>query len=208
MMTDPSENLLTQSEASVVASVPIKAVYKAVAERLPKSSLVRRSGQTMLKLRALICVRLDYDLPKSVPVKVRRFVYEKLDADRPVLIEYSDSNSQIFRYVIDPRPTSEAVHESLRQYSAAMDLIVEDPDVQGGVATFKGTRLPVEVIGTLLQQGISWQELSEDYPSLTRERAEAAQFYMRANPRRGRPRKPSWHGTNPLSVHSYPRLKV
>lgn len=211
-MTDPlansSETLLTQSEASVVVSVPIKAVYKTVAERLPKSSVVRRSGQTLVKLRGLICLRLDYDLPKDVPIKVRRFFYERLDADHPICMEYSTSSSRVFRYIIDPAPAFEAVNERLRQYRTAMDLIVEDPDVQGGVATFKGTRLPVEVIGTLLRQGVSWQELREDYPNLTPERAEAAQIYMRANPRRGRPRKPSWHGTKPLSAHLYPRMHM
>ncbi len=34
------------------------------------------------------------------------------------------------------------------------EIIVEDPDVQGGVPTFKGTRIPVYQIAGLLKQGV------------------------------------------------------
>jgi uncharacterized protein (DUF433 family) len=189
-------NLLTQSEAAAVAEVPVKAVYKTVAERLPKASLVRRAGQIFLTPEAVICVRLDYDLPKDVPIKVRRFVYAKLKGGSPERVEYG---SKIFSYVIDPRPAARTIAKKMQHYRKALKLIVEDPEIQGGVATFKGTRLPVYQIGILLQQGVQEKELREDYPNLTPEMVEAARIYVRANPRRGRPRKPAWHDTKPLS---------
>jgi uncharacterized protein (DUF433 family) len=190
------DNLLTQSEAAAVAEVPVKAVYKTVAERLPKASLVHRAGQTFLTLEAVICVRLDYDLPKDVPIKVRRFVYGKLKGGSPDRVEYG---SAIFSYVIDPRPAARTIGERMQHYRKAMQLIVEDPEIQGGIATFKGTRLPVYQIGSLLQQGVAEKELREDYPNLTPEMIAAARIYAQANPRRGRPRKPTWHDTKPLS---------
>ncbi len=189
------DNLLSQSEAAAVAEVPVKAVYKTVAERLPRASLVRRGGQTFLTLEAVICVRLDYDLPKDVPIKVRRFVYGKLKGASPDRVEYG---STIFSYVIDPGPAAKAIADRMHRYRKAMQLILEDPEVQGGIATFKGTRLPVYQIGSLLQQGVAEGELREDYPNLTPEMIEAARIYVQANPRRGRPRKPAWHGTKPL----------
>jgi uncharacterized protein (DUF433 family) len=202
-VTEKPTNLLTQSEASTVAAVPIKAVYKTVAERLPKSSLVRRSGQILLTLQGVVCVRLDYDLPKEVPVKVRRFVYGKLNeggTDGAAYGAIGTTVSEIFSYTIDPGPAAKKVAESLRDYRRAMELIVEDPEIQGGAATFKGTRLSVHTIGSLLQQGVSEQELRADYPHLTPEMIAAARLYIQANPRLGRPRKPAWHGVAPLST--------
>jgi uncharacterized protein (DUF433 family) len=80
-----------------------------------------------------------------------------------------------------------------------MRLIVEDPEIQGGAATFKGTRLLVHHVAGLLQQGVTDAELRDDYPDLTEEMIGAARTYVRAHPRRGRPRKPSWRNAKPLS---------
>ena len=193
------DNLLSQSEAAAIAEVPVKAVYKTVAERLPKGSVVRRAGQTFLTLEAVICVRLDYELPKDVPIRVRRFVYGKLKDGVGDRVEYEPVGSKIFSYIIDSRPAAQAIAKRMQRYRKAMQLIVEDPEIQGGVAVFKGTRLPVYQIGSLLQQGVSKKELREDYPHLTLDMIEAAHLYVQANPRRGRPRKPAWKNAKPLN---------
>jgi len=196
-MTHESANLLTPGEAAAVAGVPVKAVYKTVAERLPKASVVRRSGQTFLTHAAVVCVRLDYDLPKDVPIKVRRFVYGKVREGSAGRVEYGTS---LFSYIIDPRPAAAAVEERMRRYRKAMRTIVEDPEIQGGAATFKGTRLLVHPIAALLEQGVPEAELREDYPNLTPAMIEAARIFAQAHPRRGRPRKPAWRNARPLTV--------
>jgi uncharacterized protein (DUF433 family) len=195
-MAHATSDLFTPAEASAVAEVPMKAVYKTVAERLPKSSLVQRSGQTYLTAQAVICVRLDYELPKDVPVKVRRFVFGKLKESSSNRVEYGTA---LFSYVVDARPTAKTITERLQRYRKAMRLIVEDPEIQGGAATFKGTRLLVHHVAGLLQQGVTDAELRDDYPDLTEEMIGAARTYVRAHPRRGRPRKPSWRNAKPLS---------
>src|ERR1700761_1976279 len=195
-MARVTSDLFTPAEAAAVAEVPMKAVYKAVAERLPKSSLLRRSGQTYLTSQAVICIRLDYELPKDVPVKVRRFVFGRLKEGGSNRVEYG---TRLFSYVVDAGPTVKTIAERLERYRRAMKLIVEDPEIQGGAATFKGTRLLVHHISALPQRGVSEAELGEDYPNLPLEMIEAARIFVRAHPRRGRPRKPSWRNTEPLS---------
>jgi uncharacterized protein (DUF433 family) len=73
-----------------------------------------------------------------------------------------------------------------------MDLIVEDASIQGGAATFRGTRILVHQIADLLAQGADEAELREDYPRLTPAMLAAAPVYARAHPRRGRPKSPPW----------------
>jgi uncharacterized protein (DUF433 family) len=81
------------------------------------------------------------------------------------------------------------------EISAAMALVVEDPDVQGGAATFKGTRILVQQVAQSLAQGADEAELFQDYPRLTQPMIDAARIYARMHPNRGHARKPSWSQT-------------
>jgi uncharacterized protein (DUF433 family) len=73
-----------------------------------------------------------------------------------------------------------------------MALIVEDKSIQGGAATFRGTRILVHQIADLLAQGADEAELRDDYPRLTPAMLAAAPVYARAHPRHGRPKAPAW----------------
>jgi len=48
-------------------------------------------------------------------------------------------------------------------------VVVRNPDILGGRAVFRGTRVPVEVLFENLEDGLSIDEIIESYPSLRRE---------------------------------------
>jgi len=52
-----------------------------------------------------------------------------------------------------------------------------NPDVMAGKPVIKGTRVPVDMILKLVAQGMSFEEILEDYPRLTREDIQAALLY-------------------------------
>lgn len=52
-----------------------------------------------------------------------------------------------------------------------------NPEIMVGKPVIKGTRIPVELILKLLGQGVSFQELLEDYPRLKNEDIFAALNY-------------------------------
>ena len=52
-----------------------------------------------------------------------------------------------------------------------------NPKVMVGKPVIKGTRIPVELILRLLAQGITVEELLEDYPHLAKEDIQAALLY-------------------------------
>jgi uncharacterized protein (DUF433 family) len=83
--------------------------------------------------------------------------------------------------------------------------VVEEPNVQAGAATFRGTRIIVQQIADLISEGATEAELREDYPRLTRAMIAAAPVYAKAHPRRGRPRKPAWRNNAPLSERTIER---
>ena len=53
-------------------------------------------------------------------------------------------------------------------------VIHSDPDIQGGVPVFVGTRVPVKNLFEYLQAGDSLDDFLKSFPSVTREQAVAA----------------------------------
>lgn len=54
------------------------------------------------------------------------------------------------------------------------DLFEENRDVVSGALVFKGTRIPVDVLFESLLGGSTLDEILDDFPSIGRDRAEAA----------------------------------
>lgn len=49
------------------------------------------------------------------------------------------------------------------------EIITSNPEVMGGRRVFQGTRIPIEVLFENLADGLSIDEILEDYPTLDRE---------------------------------------
>ncbi len=54
------------------------------------------------------------------------------------------------------------------------ELFDRNPEVVSGALVFKGTRVPVDVLFESLLGGSTLDEILEDFPSIGRDRAEAA----------------------------------
>ncbi len=181
---------LSPSEVGAITGAPVRAVYKAAEERLPGGTFVRRGRERRLTSWGAVCFAIDRAMPRDVPLAVRRQLYTDILARRST--EPARYERGILSYVVDVRSVAGQVTADLERYRRALALIVEDEAIQGGAATFRGTRILVHQVAALLEQGASEVELREDYPRLTLEMIAAAPIYARAHPRRGRPRKPAW----------------
>ena len=198
--TTVRDELLTPMQASVVAGLPVRAVNKLIDERLPRAAVRRQRGRRYLTELGLVCAVLDREMAKDTSVALRKRLY------RQILREPTRTDFRLSPVLsVNISELRGRLRDEIRRYRQAMNLISEDPDVQGGVACFKGTRLPVRQVADLLAQGTPVEELYEDYPSLTPERAEAARIYARAHPRRGRPRSPSWRSGEPTEEKTVAR---
>ena len=56
--------------------------------------------------------------------------------------------------------------------------IIINPEVMVGKPVIKGTRIPVDTVVRLLAQGITQEEILEDYPNLKKEDIRAALEYV------------------------------
>ena len=57
---------------------------------------------------------------------------------------------------------------------AVNDIVVKDPDVLGGTAVFRGTRIPFQALVDYLEGGQTLDEFLDDFPTVTRSAAIAA----------------------------------
>ena len=72
------------------------------------------------------------------------------------------------------------------------DLIVSDPEIMGGAACIRGTRIPVHVIAARITGGESMAELLEDFPYLEPKQIEAAVEYAERVPFEEHPDARPW----------------
>ncbi len=54
------------------------------------------------------------------------------------------------------------------------EVIVKDPDILGGTAVFRGTRVPFQALLDYLEGGDTLDEFLDDFPTVTREAAVSA----------------------------------
>lgn len=54
------------------------------------------------------------------------------------------------------------------------DIIISDPETQGGTIVFVGTRVPVQNLLDYLRGGETLDDFLEDFPAVRREQAEGA----------------------------------
>jgi uncharacterized protein (DUF433 family) len=88
---------------------------------------------------------------------------------------------------------SNRVQQRAAELKRAKGIVSIDPNVRGGEPVVEGSRIPVQLVHDLIEQGMAPDEILEHYPSLTPEKIRLADVYARAYPRRGRPRRRAWH---------------
>ena len=196
-MQAQKDSLFTPTEAAVLTRLSVKAVNNAIDKQTISTVPGQRAGHAtrLLDLRALMSLTLEHRLADRFLPEMRRKVFDAL-ATAPRNRVSLDGGF----LTIDLRESRRELATSLRQLRRARALVVSDPDILGGGPVFRGTRIPVHLIATLLRQGSAEQELLEAYPRLTAEMVQLAPIYASAYPQRGRPRRQPWHDRQPVRI--------
>jgi uncharacterized protein (DUF433 family) len=93
-----------------------------------------------------------------------------------------------------------SVREKLTELGQIKSTVEENPNIRGGEAVFRGTRIPVHMIADFLKQGVPREEILEDYPALAAQSLDVALRYAELYPRKGRPRQAPWQVQAPTHV--------
>jgi uncharacterized protein (DUF433 family) len=188
-MRSHDSSLFTPTEAAVLTRLSVKAVNNAIDKRTVATIAGARAGHAtrLLDLRALMSLALERRLADRFVPELRREVFDAL-ADAPRNTVSLDGGF----LKIDLREPRRELARSLRTLRRARQVVATDPDIMGGEPVFRGTRVPVHMIATLLAEGSTEAELLVGYPRLTAEMIRVAPIYAAAYPPRGRPRAQPW----------------
>ena len=193
-MQTHDDPLFTPTEAAVLTRLSVKAVNNAIDRKTIRTVPGRRAGLTtrLLDHAALMSLALERRLADRFAPELRRAVFDAL-ATAPRNSVSLDGGF----LTIDLREPRRELSALLRELRRARDVVVSDPGIMGGDPVFRGTRVPVHLIATLLGQGSTEADVLEGYPRLTAEMVQLAPVYATAYPLRGRPRSQPWHDRPP-----------
>jgi len=195
-MRTPDDALFTPTEAAVLTRLSLKAVNNAIDKNLvPTTGRASDSDSIrLLDARALLALALEHRLASRFFPELRRRVFDALAASSRKVLSLDEGLVKID--LSEPRRELAA---SLRALRRARSLAVSDPEILGGEPVFRGTRVPVHLIATLVEQGSTEAAILKAYPRLTPEMIRLAPAYAQAYPLRGRPRKQHpWRDRSPL----------
>jgi uncharacterized protein (DUF433 family) len=186
-----SSKLLSKSEAAFVAGLDATAVDRAIDQlRIGRPFVQRRRRARLLTPKGAFLIAADHLIARDVAAPARKDLRKLLAAllkEKPIeAVEELTIPSSALPMTIDFKPVSNSVAKRLSALEEALDLIVEDEEVQAGAPTFRGTRILVRPIAAALHRGVRVEELREDY-GLSAQQIAAARVYADARPQRGRP---------------------
>src|SRR6266850_4144750 len=181
----------TAAEASAVTNLPLRSVHKLIERRLVRPRRLRtgKSVQRLLSFEQLVYLRLEAEGLRVLPIAVRRDIAKRIEGDSGVDVVCLSGGRAI---TIQVKAVRNELAEEVKRLRRAQDVIVLDPENMRGTPVYRGTRIPVEIVADMLNQGASVEEILEGYPALDREKVELATLYLQAFPRRGRPASRPW----------------
>jgi uncharacterized protein (DUF433 family) len=189
--TERKEHLIGRREAAELSGATLRAVDKAIEERLIR---VRR-GREVLMTTDELAVFGVLDLAElPLPARAKRSIRRWVVGERPHRRRRAGELALSPTLVVRVGPEVRDLVARAERYAAARDRYIEvDPEIKGGEPVIRGTRIGVRAVAARLDAGDSVEELCEDYPDVPRDAFEVARLWARTHPRRGRPVRP-WRG--------------
>src|SRR5271156_402964 len=143
-------------EASFVAGVSVKTVNKAIDEAKLRRGVVRRRRERLLNREGVLQLAFEKELEQRISTEIRPSVRAEFlkaittgDRQADFVIRLCDS----LVLVIEVKAIAARVDKRWERLLHALHEIVEDPEIQAGAPTFKGTRVMVWPIVDALEQG-------------------------------------------------------
>lgn len=192
-------NLWTIREAAAIADIPAKTIRLMIDREGLKLDAARDGRQKagrLLSLRDLTLLKLLAEFPFSLD-KTHKDALEALVRGRKAAIfDWQSEGRELVLYagIITVKVDCARLRELLVRNSEAFlwgqRRIVSDFAVLNGEPVFRGTRIPLAHVTSLILSGANDRDLKEKYPALNQADLDYARIHARLGKRQGRPRKP------------------
>lgn len=187
-------NEFSALEVAELANVPVRAVDKAIEEKvLAGIRAVAPGRRRMLPLHAVPYAAIVARLPVTLSLETKRDLARAL-GKRPTARMTAEPLEIAPAVTVDVSALvgSDLAERAERYGKAREDFVHVDPDIMGGTPVLRGTRMTVYSVLGRIDGGDSVDDVLEDNPHLTREAVETAVLYARTHPIIGRPGGRPW----------------
>jgi uncharacterized protein (DUF433 family) len=200
-------DLLTATEAAVVAGVSLRDVHRVIDEGILPESLYRVDDGRHVVAKACSLISFYFETADQLTAALRLRI---IDSMGPRLGSSLESSVGMIRYEflsVDLEPFARRAADRLKRLRKAQEMVVSSPAILGGIPVIRGTRIPVFDVAASVSAGEAMARILETYPALDAEKVELAALYAEAHPPRGRPRlRPELpKGAILLSERRFPR---
>jgi len=220
-MSLQAQPTLTPTEAAVVASVTVRDVNRVIDERILPDELYVVANDRTRRFFVDSCVLIAFYFKTANQLTAEERIKTIADASSrlPSISMKKNSRRSASRskwvitedfLTIDLAPFVKSVQEQFSRLQEARALVVEDPEILGGIPIVRNTRIPVYDVAASASTGISTDRLLAAYPGLRASDVDLAVLYAEANPQRGRPRRvpsPSPRKVSLVAQRRLPRRK-
>jgi uncharacterized protein (DUF433 family) len=175
----------TPAEAAALSGMGVKAVHNAIDKRIvagqarPSTKRATRS----LSAQDVLRLKLWYEVGAMLSQERRQRLFEEIEQRPTAKRVKADA-----LLIVDVEEARKQIAKRARDLEAAEAAVMRSSAIMGGEPIFKGTRIPVRLIASMLAQGASAAEILDGYPKLEARQLELARIWTAAHPRRGRPK--------------------
>jgi uncharacterized protein (DUF433 family) len=189
----PNPELLTASEAAVVAAVSVRDIHRLIDESILPDSFVGEGKGRHILAAACSLIAFYFESAKRLTAEERLWAIKNAEPrlrgarTLPALLK----EDWTFRHeflTIDLRPFLRTTSERFAQLKQARAMVVSSPDVLSNTPVIRGTRVPVYDVAASVEAGVPRDRILAGYPSIKSDQVDLAALYAAAVPPRGRPR--------------------
>ncbi|MEH3117161.1 MAG: DUF433 domain-containing protein [Methylorubrum populi] len=175
----------TPAEAAAISGVAVKAVHNAIDKRIVNAAERHTQKRAARKLTSgdVLRLKLWHAIGAILSQERRQRLFAEIDA-RP---EAKRVKADTY-LIVDVEEARKQIAQRARHLETAESAVTCSTAVMGGEPVFKGTRIPVRLIATMLDEGVDASEILEGYPKLEERHLDLARMWVAAHPRRGRPK--------------------
>jgi uncharacterized protein (DUF433 family) len=185
--------LLTPSEAAMVASVSVRDINRVIDERILPADFISIEHGRHVFAAGCSLIAFYFESAKQLTSEQRLWVIGVAGPrlHRPLTMAKLLKEDWTLRddyLTIDLAPFLRKTRDRLARLGAAREMVTSSPEVLGGTPVIRGTRVPVYDVAASVAAKIPMDRILAAYPSLDADKVELASIYAEATPPRGRPR--------------------
>jgi len=183
----PVIDLLTPTEAALVADVSVRDINRAIDEKILPERLYTLANGRRLDATACPLVGFYFHAAKALTAEERGLVI-RLVSER-LAPESTDWTVRDGFLTVNLEEFVAGARKRRARLTEAREMVVEDPDILGGTPVICGTRIPVYDVAASVAAKLPRDRVHAAYPGLDDRTIDLAALYAAAIPPRGRPRR-------------------